>query len=172
VGQKSFWALSLLATMVLAAPAALWAQGDYLNEFIVRVKPDKVADFEAIAKKIAEVNRHANGDRWIAMTTVYGESNTYVFASRRRSYADIDKGNDMFMSAVNKSLGKAAAEKLFQDFNDCIVGGRSELRVRRPDLSSKMPSDAQALNKMVGESRVLRTPTLRVRGTNRNSRRC
>lgn len=161
--RKAVWAVGLVAALLLGAPAALWAQSTYLDEFIVRVKPDKVSDFEAIAKKIADANRHANGDHWLAEVSVYGESNTYIFTSRRDNYADIDKASDMFMGALTKSLGKAAADKVLQDFNNCVVSSRAELRIRRRDLSSKMPTDAQALNKMVGESRVLRTLTLRVR---------
>jgi hypothetical protein len=161
--RRAFWALGMLATILLAAPTTLWAQAGYLDEFIVKVKPDKAADFEVIAKKIADANRHGNGDHWLAMETVYGESNTYIFSSRRQDYADIDKATDMFMNAMNKSLGKAGADKLFQDFNNCLISSRTELRIRRPDLSSKMPADPQALNKLVGESRVLRTLALRVR---------
>jgi hypothetical protein len=161
--RKFLWALSLFAGMLLLAPVAAWAQGDYLDSTIVKVKPDKVADFESIAKKIADANRKANGDHWLAEVSVYGEGNVYVFTSRRESYADIDKGNDMFMAAVNKALGKEASMKVLNDFNNCIVSSRSELRRRRPDLSSKWPADPQALNKMVGEARVLRDAEIRIR---------
>ena len=164
--RKALWALGLLAAMAIAlfaTPAAVWAQGGYLDVFTVRVKPDKVADFETVARKIADANRHANGDRWLAMQTVYGESNTYVFTSLRTSYADIDKAADMFMGALDKSMGKMAAQKLLNDFNDCVISSRTELRVRRPDLSGKMPSDPQAMNEFVGKSRVLRVLALRVR---------
>lgn len=161
--RKLFWALGLFATILLVAPAALWAQGDYLDVMVVKVKPDKVADFEAINKKIADANRKANGDTWLAEISVYGEGNTYVFTSRRQDYADIDKGNDMFMAAVNKTFGRDASMKLLNDFNNCIISERTELRRRRPDLSSKWPADAQALNKMVGESRVIRDAEIRIR---------
>jgi quinol monooxygenase YgiN len=161
--RKALRALGLLAAILLGAPAALWAQGDYLDVSIVKVKPEKVADFEAIGRKIADANRHSNGDQWLAMQTLYGETNTYVFVSRRQDYADISKGNDAFMNAMNKAHGKEAAEKLLNEVNNCLISWRSELRLRRPDLSSKAPTDAQASNKLVGESRVLRTMTIRVR---------
>jgi hypothetical protein len=161
--KKASWALGLVAAVLLAAPATLWAQSDYLDEYIVKVKPEKISDFEVIAKKIADANRRNNGDRFLAMQALYGEPNTYVFVSRRQDYADIDKASDAFMNAVNKTLGKEGADKLFRDFNSCLISSRAELRLRRPDLSSKMPVDAAALNKLVGESRVLRTITLRVR---------
>jgi hypothetical protein len=158
-----FTALAALAAILLAAPSSLWAQGGYLDELIVHVKPDKVSQFEAVSRKIADANRHNNGDRWLAMVSVYGESNTYVFTSLRDSYADIDKAADMFMGAINKSMGKVAAQKLLNDFNDCVESSRAEFRVRRPDLSSKVPTDPDSLNKMVGQSRVLRVLALRVR---------
>jgi quinol monooxygenase YgiN len=155
--------LAAVAVVVLTLPAALWGQGQYLDELIVRVKPEKVTQFESIARKIADANRHANGDRWLAMVSVYGESNTYVFVSRRDSYADIDKGADVFMTAINKAMGKVASQKLMDDFNSCVESSRAELRVRRPDLSGKMVNDPQALNEMVGKARVLRVITLRAR---------
>jgi len=161
--KKTLWALCFFAAFLLAAPKTLWAQGDYLDSFIVKVKPDKVADFEAIAKRIADANRKANGDHWLAMTSVYGEGNVYVFTSRRQDYAAIDKATDTFMGALNKAFGKEGAAKVLQDFNNCLVSSRSELRRRRPDLSSKWPADAQALNKLVGESRVLRDVEVRIR---------
>jgi hypothetical protein len=163
--RKAPWALGLLAATVisvLAAPSTVRAQGGYLDDFIVRVKPDRVAQFEALGKKIADANRH-DGDRWLAMTTFYGESNTYVFTSLRASYADIDKGAEMFMGSLDKSMGKMAAQKLLNDFMDCIISSRTQLRVRRPDLSGKMPSDPQAVNDLVGKSRVLRVLSIRVR---------
>lgn len=164
--RKVFSALGLVAAVavVLAMlPTELWAQGQYLDEFIVRVKPDKVTQFEGIARKIADANRHANGDHWLTMVSMYGESNTYVFVSRRNSYADIDKGSESFMAAVNKTMGKAASQKLMDDFMGCVESSRAELRIRRPDLSGKLPTDPQALNEMVGKSRVLRVMALRVR---------
>jgi hypothetical protein len=165
--RKALTALSLLAvvaTVLVATPASLRAQNPgYLDDFIVRVKPDKVAQFEAVAKKIADANRHPGGDRWLAMNTAYGESNTYVFTSLRGSYADIEKAAEMFMGALDKSMGKMASQKLLNDFNDCVISSRTQLRVRRPDLSGKMPSDPQAINDLVGKSRVVRVLAIRVR---------
>ncbi|MBI3665951.1 MAG: hypothetical protein HY236_06960 [Acidobacteria bacterium] len=52
---------------------------------------------------------------------------------------------------------------MLQDFNNCIVSQRNEVRRRRDDLSSNPPTDAAALAKMVGEARFLRTTLVRVR---------
>jgi len=157
-------ALGAFAVAVcLAAPAAVHAQGDYLDVFIAKVKPEKVADFQALTKKWADANRRFGGDRWLAMEALYGENNVYQFTSIRKDYAEIDKMNEAVMAAVNKAFGKEAAEKMGHDFDNCLVSSRSELRRRRWDLSRKAPKDADAYVKLVGESRVLRTTAVHIR---------
>ena len=159
--KKAIWALA--AVVCLLTPTIVKAQGDYLDATIVKVKPDKVAEFTAVVKKISDANRRFNGDRWIGMETLYGEGDTYVFVSIRKDYADIDKGNDAFEAALEKAYGKEGAAKLQRDEANCFESSRSELRRRRWDLSSKAPTDAAAEAKLVGESRVLRTIAVHVR---------
>ena len=155
--------LGLGLAACLAAPAAVRAQGDYLDIFIVKVKPEKVADFQALTKKWADANRRFNGDRWLAMETVYGEGNVYQFTSIRKDYGEIDKLNEAAMAAAEKAFGKETAKKMGQDFDNCLVWSRSELRRRRWDLSRKTPADPEAYAKLVGESRVLRTTAVHVK---------
>jgi len=159
--RKALWAL--VVVVCLAAPVAVHAQGDYLDVFIVKVKPEKVADFQAINKKWADANRRFNGDRWLALEAVYGEGNIYQFTSTRKDYAEIDKIQEAEMAAANKAFGKEAAQKLGQDFNNCLVWSRAELRHRRWDLSRKAPKDAEAYAKLIGESRLLRTTAVHIR---------
>lgn len=159
--KKAIWAL--VAAACLAAPMAVHAQGDYLDVYIVKVKPEKLADFQALTKKWIDANNRFNGDRWIAMETVYGEGNVYQFTSNRQDYADIDKTNEAAMAAGNKAFGKDMAEKMGRDFQNCMVWSRSELRRRRWDLSRKGPADAAAYARMIGESRVLRTTAVHLR---------
>ncbi len=152
-------AVCLLALLV---PLAAQAQGDYLDVYTVKVKPEKLADFQAVARKFAETNRQS-GDRWIALESVYGEVNTYSFVSIRQSYADIDKANDAFIAAVSKAYGQGGFDKAMNDFNSCIVSARSEFRRRRWDLSRKAPQDPAAYAKLIGESRLLRTTVVHIR---------
>ncbi len=159
--RRALWALAVV--VCLAAPIAVQAQGDYLDVFVVKVKPEKLADFQALSKKWADANRRNNGDRWLTLEAVYGEGNVYQFTSTRKDYADIDKTNEAVMAAVNKAFGKAAADKMGQDFNNCLVWSRAELRRRRWDLSSKAPQDAEAYAKLIGESRLLRTIAVHIR---------
>lgn len=158
--RRAFWALMLVACLV--APVALQAQGDYLDVYMVKAKPEKAADLESIAKKMVDANRRYNGDYWLALETVYGEGNTIAFISTRQDYAAIDKGNDAFMGALEKAYGKDGAEKMLRDWDNCLAGSRSELRKRRWDLSRKAP-DPASYAKFIGESRVLRTTAVHVR---------
>lgn len=159
--RKALWALTIV--MCLAAPVAVRAQGDYLDVFIVKVKPEKVADFRAIAKKWADANRRFNGERWLTLESVYGDDNVYQFTSTRKDYADIDKTNEAGLLAVNKAFGKDAAQKMDQDWNNCFVWSRTELRRRRWDLSRKAPQDPESYAKFIGESRLLRTTAVHIR---------
>ena len=159
--RRAFWALAV--AVCLGAPVTLHAQGDYLDVFVVKVKPEKVTEYEALTKKFVDANRRYNGDRWIAMETVYGEGNVYQFTSTRKDYADVEKTLEAEMAAVNKALGKEAAQKMMQDFSNCTVWTRSELRKRRWDLSRKAPQDPEAYAKLIGESRLLRTTAVHIR---------
>ena len=159
--RRAFWALAV--AVLLAVPVAVQAQGDYLDVYIVKVKPEKVAEFNAIAKKITEANRRYNGDHWLASETVYGEGHTLVFASVRQDYAEIDKSFGAFMGALQKAYGKDAAEKILHDWENCLAGSRGELRRRRLDLSRKAPTDAASYARLIGGSRVLRTTAVHVR---------
>lgn len=159
--RKALWALIVI--VCFAAPASVRAQGDYLDVFIAKVKPEKVADFQALTKKFADANRRFNGDRWLASEAVYGEGNVYQFTSTRKDYADIDKVNEAEMLAANKAFGKDAAQKMGQDWTNCLVWSRTELRHRRWDLSRKAPKDAEAYAKFIGESRLLRSTAVHIR---------
>jgi hypothetical protein len=159
--RKAIW--SAVAVMLLAALAAGQAQQDYLDVYSVQVRPEKRADFDVIAKKIAVANRQNNGDTWMAMETTYGPGDHVTFISTRRSYGEIEKATEVFYGAMQKAYGKMAAEKMLQEFNQCLASSRSEIRLRRWDLSSNPPADADAFAKLIGESRWLRTTAVHVR---------
>jgi quinol monooxygenase YgiN len=161
---RVFWAVTVVVCLVaVIVPVAVQAQGDYLDVYIVHVKPEKVGDFEALARKVADANRHNDGDHWLAAEAVYGEGETYVFTSQRQNYADIDKATGAFMGAMHKSFGKDAAQKMLNEWEACLSGSRSEFRRRRWDLSRKAPDGPAAFAKFIGESRVLRTTAVHVR---------
>jgi hypothetical protein len=155
------WALAVVVCL-LASPRAR-GQEEYLDVLIVKVKPEKLADFEALTKKWADANRRFNGDHWLAMQTVYGEGNVYTFFSSRQNYADIDKLNEAEMQAAWKTFGKESTEKILRDFENCRDWWRTELRRRRLDLSRKPPTGLSSYAGLIGESKVLRTTAVHVR---------
>src|ERR1700682_598680 len=114
--RRAFWAL--VVVVCLAAPVAVHAQGDYLDVYIVKVKPEKLADFRTLTKKGTDANRGFIGDRWIAMDTFYGDGNVFQFTSPRQDYAEVDKVNEAAMNAANKAFGKEAAEQMERDFQN------------------------------------------------------
>jgi hypothetical protein len=155
--------LLLFATGLLLAGSAAAQQSQYLDILVVKVKPERRADFDALNKRLAEANRNNQGDTWLALSTEYGENNTVSFVSPRAGYSGIDQGSEAFMGAVNKALGPAEAKKAFQDFNSMLVSSRGEIRKRRPDLSMNFPSDPAQWAKFIGESRWVRVSTIRVK---------
>ena len=159
--KRAIWALAV--AVCLAAPVAVHAQGDYLDVYIVKVKPEKIADFQVLARKWVDANRRFDGDRWLATQTLFGEGGVYVFTSLRQDYADIEKNSETGMLAANKAFGKEATLKMLHDWESCLVSSRTELRRRRPDLSRKAPTDMDSYAKLIGESRVLRTAAVHVR---------
>ena len=159
--RRMLWAFAVV--LCLVAPATVRAQGDYLDVLIVKVKPEKAADFTALTKKFADANRRFNGDRWLGLEVAYGEGNVYQFASTRKDYSDIDKAGEAEMAAATKAFGKEAAQRMDQEFRACLVSSRSELRRRRWDLSIKAPQDPDAYAKLVGESRLLRTTAVHIK---------
>jgi len=156
----------MLVVMLLGALAAVQAQqavGDYLDVYMVQVKSEKRAEFDAISVKIAAANRQNKGDIWLAMETMYGPGNRITFTSTRSSYADVETAMGTFGQAIEKAYPKMAGGKLMQDLNQCIVKSRGEIRRRRWDLSSNAPTDPAAYAKLIADSRWLRTTEVHVR---------
>jgi hypothetical protein len=162
--RKFAWAsVAFVLLVALAVSQAQQAQEDYLDVYTVQVKPEKRAEFDAISKKMVTANRQNNGDSWLTLESVYGPSDRVTFVSTRHSYAEAEKASAAFYGAIQKAYGKAATDKLFQDFSQCVLSARGELRRRRWDLSSSAPGDAAGVAKLVGESRWLRTTVVHVR---------
>jgi hypothetical protein len=153
----------MVVALCLVAPLLVQAQEQYLDVYIAHVKPEKNADFLALARKVAAANRKYNGDHWLAEEVLYGDGYMYAFVSSRPDYANIDKASDAFMGALGQAYGKEAAEKMLHDLDNCLVGSRSELRKRRFDLSRKVPTSAAEYAKLIGNSKVLRSTVVHVR---------
>jgi hypothetical protein len=159
--RKALWVLAAWA--FLAAPAAAQQQNDLLDVFTVQVKPEKMAQFEAVAKKIAAANRQNKGSDWLAVSQEYGPGHTIRFISTRPNFAAIETANAAFMGAITKAHGQAGTEQIFRDADACMESARSEVRRRRWELSSNVPADAAAMSRLVGDARLVQTTIVRVR---------
>jgi len=161
--RRAIWAsLAVLLLGVMVAAQAQSAQEDYLDVYSVQVKPEKRADFDAMVKKMVAANRDNSGDNWLTMETVYGPGDRVIMISTRHSYAEAEKGATAFDQAIQKAYGKAS-DKMFQEYSQCLVNQRSELRRRRWDLSSNAPTDPAGYAKMIADARWLRTTAVHVR---------
>jgi hypothetical protein len=158
---RAMWTAVVLG--LLATLAAGQAQEQYLDVYTVQVKPEKRAEFDAIAKKIGAANRQNKGDAWLAAETVYGQGDRVSFISIRQGYGDAEKATGAFYEAMQKTYGKPGTDKIFQDFSQCLVSSRTEFRRRRWDLSSNAPTNPAAMVKLLGNSRWLRTAAVHVR---------
>src|SRR2546426_3762114 len=143
--RKVFGALAV--SMLLTVAAA--GQEDLLDVFVVRVKPEKRADFDAVSKKIADANRRNKGSTWVASETVYGEGDVVMFVSTRHGYAEIEKSSEAFMGPLIKSYGSASPPKLLPDGGQCFFSSRTGLRRRRWGLCANAPQDPAAFAKLL-----------------------
>jgi len=156
-------ALWVQAFALLAAPAAAQLQNDLLDVFTVHAKPDKMAQFEAVAKRITAANRQNKGSDWLALAQEYGPGHTIRIISPRRNFAAIEEASQAFMAAMTKTYGQAATEQIFREVDSCLESSHSEVRRRRWELSSNPPADAAALARMLGEAQWVQTTMVRAR---------
>jgi hypothetical protein len=159
--RRALWVLA--AWVLLAAPAAAQQQNDLLDVFTVQVKPEKMAQFEAVARKIAAANRQNKGSDWLAVAQEYGPGHTIRFISTRSNFAAIETASAAFMGAIVKAHGQAGAEQILHDGDASMESARSEVRRRRWELSSNVPADAAAMSRLVGDARLVQTAIVRVR---------
>jgi hypothetical protein len=144
--------------LLAAAASPIFSQSMpmYLELSRAQVKSDRVREFEEGGKRIADLNRRLKGDRWIALSTEYGDSGTYLFSSSRENMAAIETGMEAFMRSMKEGLGPTA-EKFLRDVTGNTNSFKSEIRRRRWDLSVHPPTDAAGMNDLVGHSRWVRS---------------
>lgn len=152
--------IALVSMFAISAGAQM--PNDYLDYFVVKVKPEKRMDFDGVMKRIADANRKNQGDHWLAFETEYGENNTVYIASPRKDFAAVDSANDMFMKAVKESFG-AGFEGVLQEVNNCALSTRGELHRRRWDLSFNVPANPEDATKQLGAARWLRASIVQIR---------
>jgi hypothetical protein len=153
---------AIAVSMLLAGSAICQTKDNYLDYYIVKVKPEKRADFDAAVKKIVDANRRGHGDNWLAFEAVYGQGNTVYFSSTRKDMAAIDTANENFMKAMKETLG-ANFVNVFRDMEGAVISSAGEIRRRRWDLSYNVPDSQEELLQRTGMARFIRVSMVRVR---------
>ena len=161
--MKNRFFTGLMLAGILAAPIAAQMQEGYLDVDIAKVKMGKRSEFDSISKRMVEINRKNKGDTWLAYQVMYGEPNTISFVSTRTSYGAAEQGMKVFEGALTKAVGAAGMQKMFGDWDATVESERTELRLRRWDLSASAPADAAAYAQLVGQARYLRTAIVHTR---------
>jgi len=95
----------LVLAGILTAPIAAQMQEGYLDVQIAKVKMGKRSEFDAVNKRLAEINRKNKGDQWLAYETIYGPGNTVFFVSTRTGYGAAGEALAAFEGSITRALG-------------------------------------------------------------------
>lgn len=152
------FALALCANAVLGQP-----QGELIDIYTAKVKPEKRSAFEAAMKKMVAANRRHDGDHWVAFYPMYGAAHgAFHFASVRPNLAASETGMEAFVGALTKDVGAANLGRFFDEYTATLESESADIRMRRPDLSVNMPETPEGRLKLIGASRYLRTTIIRL----------
>lgn len=105
----------------------------YIEISWMRVKQDKVAEFNQLALRVADANRRGNGDNWIAFMDMYGRDNSIWFASARQSLNDVEPGMNKFMGAIKEFMGYSP-DRIFAEISKTVEASGTQLCRPRLDL--------------------------------------
>ena len=156
-------AMAPVCGFVLTSACAMAQTGaDYLDMTRVTVRGDKTKEFEDTVKKLVEVNRKYKGDRWVALSTEYGDFGGYTFSSTRENLAAVETGMGAFAKALKEGLGPMS-DKIMRDLASFSASGHNELRHRRWDLSVNKPSSSEDLLKTIAQTRWIRVLTVNLK---------
>jgi hypothetical protein len=132
---------------------SLAAQAQFLDILAVKARPDKMGEFDAISRKVADANRRGKGDEWIAYSEIYGEPGNYFLVSSRAKLSDIQAAEKKFNAAIKEYVGPV--EKFYGDYGKLVESFHTMIESQRPDLSSHVPSDPAAGMAEIGSARYL-----------------
>lgn len=159
---RSLAAISLLfisASVCLAQQTS--DQSTYIEVTWLKVKQDKVAEFGQMASRIADANRRAKGDHWIAYVDMYGKDNNVWMAALRSSLTDVEPGMNKFMGAVKEFMGYSP-ERFMAEASKTTDSSGTELWRQRFDLSWNI-KDAADWSERVAKAKYMAVVTIRVK---------
>jgi hypothetical protein len=128
---------SLIVVGALALPCSAEQSSDpggFIEVTWMKVKQDRVSEFDQMARRIADANRRAKGDNWVAYTDFYGTDQYVQMASTRSSPEAIEAGMNKFMMSAKEIMGYTP-DRFFAEAAKLVETSGTELRRRRWDLS-------------------------------------
>lgn len=128
---------SLFIVGALALPCSAQQSSDpggFVEVTWMKVKQDKVSEFDQMARRVADANRRAKGDNWVAYADFYGTDQYVQMASARSSPEAIETGMNKFMMSVKEIMGYTP-DRFLSEVAKLVEGSGTELRRRRWDLS-------------------------------------
>lgn len=128
---------SLLIAGALALPCSAQQRSDppgFVEVTWMKVRQDKVSEFDQMARRVADANRRGKGDNWIAYTDFYGTDQSVQIASTRTSPEAIEIGMSKFTASLKEIFGYNP-DRFFSDMAKLVESSGTELRRRRSDLS-------------------------------------
>jgi len=146
-------AVFVLTVTPLRCSAQMTTEPGYLETTWMKVRQDKVAEFNQLAIRIADANRRGKGDNWVATVDMYGRDNYVEMTSTRSSLAEIEPGMNKFGGALKEFMG-FSWERFAAETSKLTDSSGSELRVRHPELSWKI-SDMPSWLAQVGKAKCL-----------------
>jgi len=146
--------LSKALALGILLSASLTGQ-NLISVTTVTVKPEKRQAFDALAAKLADLNRRHGGGNPIAMEPYYGPRHTIRFVSFYGTAAELEAARGQLTGALSKGLGEEGARRLWDQLNATLESTYVELRRRAPALSHRMPEDRAGQMKLLGQSRFL-----------------
>ena len=122
-------AAAILILAAVSAPA--WAQGTIRSVSHVRVKRDRVGDFQAAVHDMVELYKKAGSARSFTMWSAMTGPAEYVVVSYVAKYAEMDQTMDPKMKDHQGAMAAIAAR-----LNSCAESMETEIHTMVPELTS------------------------------------
>lgn len=150
--------VTAIAAGLVSFPLAAQPPEGYVDVDIVHVKQGKRTDFDALNKRLVDMNRKS-GNHWTTNAVDFGDTNVFYFIMPYATFAATAQGIRSFGDAVRRAVGDAGVHKFFNDLDATIDREHYSMYRRRWDLSTHVPADDAAYDKIVGEARWIRMVT-------------
>jgi hypothetical protein len=160
-GCSAAAALFVMTVTPLPSSAQMTTEPGYLETTWIKVRQDKVAEFNQLAIRVADANRRGKGNNWTAAVDMYGRDNYVWMTSIRNSLGEIEPGMNKFGGALKEFMG-FSWDRFASETSRLTDSSGTELRVRHPELSWNI-NDMPSWLAQVGKAKYLAMIVLQVK---------